>query len=138
MATAMDLRSLVLSSKTIAVVGLSDKPERDSFRVASYLQNQGYTVVPVNPLLQKWKGIRAYAKLTDVPSPIDIVDIFRKSEFVPEVVQEALELNPLPRLIWMQDGVRDEAAAEKARAAGIAVVMDDCIMRRHRAFDILK
>lgn len=118
-------------SKTIAVVGLSGNPLRPSHGVSAYLQSHGYRIIPVNPNLQECLGEKAYASLLDVPQRIDIVDIFRRSEFVQEIVAQAIRLK-IPA-IWMQEDVIDEKAAEKARQAGIFVVMDRCILKEHRA-----
>ena len=118
------------NSKTIAVVGLSNNPERDSHRVASYLQRQGYRIIPVNPVIQEALGEIAYPDLKSVPEPIDMVDIFRRSDQVPPVVDEAIEIGA--RYIWMQDGVINEEAKTKAEAAGIPVIMNDCALRQHR------
>ena len=117
-------------SKTIAVVGLSNNPERDSFRVASYLQSQGYRIIPVNPVIEEALGEKSYPDLKSVPEPIDMVDVFRRSDQVPPVVDEAIEVGA--RYIWMQDGVINEEAKAKAEAAGIPVVMNDCALRQHR------
>jgi len=114
---------LLRDSKTIAVVGLSDNPSRDSHRVSSYLQSQGYRIIPVNPTIDEVLGEKSYPDLTSVPEPIDLVDIFRRSELVPPVVDEAIELGV--KYIWMQDGVINPEAAAKAEAAGIPVVLDD-------------
>jgi predicted CoA-binding protein len=123
-ATNNDLIDEMLkNSKTIAVVGLSDNPARDSHRVSSYLQSQGYRIIPVNPTIAEALGEKSYPDLKSVPEPIDLVDIFRRSELVPPVVDEAIELGV--KYIWMQDGVVDPEAAAKAEAAGIPVVMND-------------
>ena len=111
------------NSKTIAVVGLSDNPARDSHRVSSYMQSQGYRIIPVNPMIEEALGEKSYPDLKSVPEPIDMVDIFRRSELVPPVVDEAIEVGV--RYIWMQDGVINPEAAAKAEAAGIPVIMDD-------------
>ena len=111
------------NSKTIAVVGLSDNPARDSHRVSSYMQSQGYRIIPVNPMIEKALGEKSYPDLKSVPEPIDMVDIFRRSELVPPVVDEAIDVGV--RYIWMQDGVINPEAAAKAEAAGIPVIMDD-------------
>ncbi len=121
---------LLKSAKTIAVVGLSDSPFRTSYRVSEYMQSQGYRVIPVNPEIRESLGEKAYASLSEVAEKIDIVNVFRRPEFVPEVVEEAIRLK-VPA-IWMQEGVMHQAAAEKARAAGIFVVMDRCILKEHR------
>ena len=111
------------NSKTIAVVGLSPNPDRDSYRVSAYLQSQGYRIIPVNPTVDEVLGEKSYPDLTAVPEPIDMVDIFRRSELVMPVVEEAIQVGA--RYVWMQDGVVNEEAAEKAEQAGIPVVMDD-------------
>jgi len=111
------------NSKTIAVVGLSDNPERASFGVARYLQAQGYRIIPVNPMVSEVLGEKSYPDLKSVPETIDMVDIFRRSELVPPVVDEAIEVGA--KYVWMQDGVIHLEAAAKAEAAGIPVVMDD-------------
>ena len=110
-------------SSVIAVVGLSPNPDRDSYRVSQYLQSQGYRIIPVNPNAEEVLGEKCYPDLASVPIPIDMVDIFRRSELVMPVVQEAIQVGA--RYIWMQDGVVNEEAAEKARRAGIPVVMDN-------------
>ena len=120
----MDLIEEQLSrSKTIAVVGLSPNPDRPSHYVAKYLQEQGYRVIPVNPLIDEALGEKSYPDLKSIPERIDMVDIFRRSELVGSVVDEAIEVGA--KYIWMQDGISDEAAAARARAAGIPVVMDN-------------
>ena len=126
----MDIGS-ILKHKTIAVVGLSDKPERASYDVASYLLSQGYRIIPVNPNIKEWKGIKAYPSLSAIPKDIriDVVDIFRRSEFVPPIVDEAITIGA--KAIWMQLGVINEEAAEKARSAGLEVVMDRCMKVEH-------
>ena len=124
------ISQLLKSAKTIAVVGLSNSPMRVSYGVSEYMQSQGYRIVPVNPLIGESLGEKAYATLSDVPEKIDIVNVFRRPEFVPGVVEEAIRLK-VPG-IWMQEGVVHEEAAEKARAAGIFVVMDRCILKEHR------
>ena len=111
------------NSRTIAVVGLSDNPQRDSHRVSKYLQSQGYRIIPVNPMIDEALGEKSYPDLKSVPESIDMVDIFRRSELVPPVVDQAIEVRA--KYIWMQDGVVNEEAAAKAEAAGIPVVMDD-------------
>ncbi|MAZ59682.1 MAG: CoA-binding protein [Chloroflexi bacterium] len=111
------------NSQTIAVVGLSDNPDRFSYRVAKYLQDQGYRIIPVNPMLEEVLGEKSYPDLNAVPEPIDMVDIFRRSELVAPVVDQAIEVKA--KYIWMQDGVIDQESAAKAEHAGIPVVMDD-------------
>jgi predicted CoA-binding protein len=121
---------LLKRAKTIAVVGLSSSPLRPSHGVAAYLQQQGYRIIPVNPVIESALGEKSYASLREVPEKIDIVDVFRRPEFVPEIVDQAIELK-LPA-VWLQEGVIHEAAAEKARQAGVFVVMDRCILKEHR------
>ena len=116
-------------SHTIAVVGLSPSPERDSHRVAKYLQEQGYRVIPVNPMADEVLGEKSYPDLKSVPEPIDMVDIFRRSEHVLPVVEEAIEVGA--KYIWMQDGVMHQEAAAKALEAGLLVVMNNCVLREH-------
>ena len=122
---------LLKRSKTIAVVGLSSSPLRPSYGVSAYMQSQGYRIIPVNPEIEFCLGERAYASLIDVPEKIDIVNIFRRPEYVPEVVDQAIQLK-VPA-VWMQEEVIHEKAGEKARQAGIFVVMDRCILKDHRA-----
>ena len=118
---------LLRKAKTIAVVGLSNNPMRASYGVSRFLQRQGYRVIPVNPNETEVLGERAYPSLRDVPDDLDIVDIFRRSEKVPDVVDDALQKGT--RCIWMQEGVINNAAAQKAEAAGIPVVMNRCILK---------
>lgn len=128
--TESQIHSLLSASKTIAVVGLSNKPWRPSHGVSEYMQSRGYRIIPVNPNLTEALGEKAYARLEDVPEPIDIVNIFRRPEAVAEIVDSAIRLGA--RAVWMQEGVVHPAAAEKARAAGLAVIMDRCILKEHR------
>jgi predicted CoA-binding protein len=125
------IAEILQQAKTIAVVGLSDNPLRPSHGVAAYLQSQGYHIIPVNPQVESSLGEKAYPSLFDVPEKIDIVDIFRRPEFVEEVVDQAIQLK-IPT-VWMQEEVIHEKAAQKARAAGLFVVMDRCILLEHRA-----
>lgn len=133
----MGIPEILRNSKVIAVVGLSDKPERPSYGVASYLLEHGYTIIPVNPNIGAWKGLKAYASLADIPKSVrvDVVDIFRKSEDVPPVVDEAIKIKA--KAVWMQLGVVNEAAAAKARAAGLNVVMDRCMKIEHARLSAL-
>ncbi len=121
---------LLKTAKTIAVVGLTDSPLRPSYGVSHYMQSQGYRIIPVNPNISEWMGEKAYASLLDVPGKIDIVNIFRRADAVPEVVEQAIQIKA--PAIWMQEGVTHEEAAQKARQAGIFVVMDRCILKEHR------
>jgi predicted CoA-binding protein len=125
------ISDLLRTARTIAVVGLSDNPLRPSHGVAAYLQSQGYRIIPVNPEIKTSLGEKAYPSMLDVPEKIDIVDIFRRPEFVEEVVDQAIQLN-IPA-VWMQEEIVHKKAAQKARAAGIFVVMDRCILVEHRA-----
>ena len=125
------IRELLARAKTIAVVGLSPDPFRPSHGVSAYMQSHGYRIVPVNPTVTEALGEKSYASLLDVPEKIDIVNIFRRPEFVDEIVDQAIQLK-VPA-IWMQEEVINEGAAEKARKAGIFVAMDLCILKEHQA-----
>jgi len=129
MTTAEDdsITRILASAKNIAVVGLSGKPYRASFGVTETLQSSGYRIFPVNPNETKVLGEKCYARLEDIPEKIDIVDIFRRSEFVPEIVDASIRIGA--RAIWMQEGVKDEPSAERARRAGLFVIMDNCIAK---------
>jgi predicted CoA-binding protein len=129
-ATADEIQSILATARVIAVIGLSDKPARDSHRVAAYLQQHGYRIIPVNPNVSEVLGEKAYPRLTDVPSPVDVVDIFRRPEAVPEIVDDAIRIGA--KAVWMQDGIVHNSAAAKARAAGLRVVMNQCMLREHR------
>jgi predicted CoA-binding protein len=127
----MIVNSAVLrSSKTIAVVGLSSNRRRPSYGVSEYMQSMGYRIIPVNPQETEVLGEKAFASLEDVPEPVDIVNVFRRSEFVPEIVDAAIRIGA--KCVWMQEGVMHEEAAAKARAAGLEVVMNRCILKEHR------
>jgi uncharacterized protein len=127
----MDAATILRDAKTVAVVGLSDRPERPSYGVATYLQENGFRIIPINPNLREWKGIKAFGSLLEIPKSIkvDIVDIFRKSEDVPPVVDDAIAIHA--KAVWMQIGIVNEKAAEKARSAGLEVVMDRCMKIEH-------
>jgi hypothetical protein len=127
-----DIRHILQHAKTIAVLGLSDDPTRPSHGVAAYMQRAGYRIIPVNPALTEILGEPCYPTLTEAArhEKIDVVDVFRRSDAVPAIVDEAIALG-LPAL-WLQEGVVHEAAAEKARRAGLRVVMDRCILKEHR------
>lgn len=132
-----DLITQILnSSKTIAVVGLSGNRMRASHHVAEYLKSVGYRIVPVNPNVTEVLGEKSYQRLQDVPVPVDIVDIFRRPEFVPGIVDAAVRIGA--RCVWMQEGVIHGEAAERARAAGLLVIMNLCIFKEHsrRARDL--
>lgn len=124
------IAELLKKSKTIAVLGLSDNRLRAAYSVSEYMQSQGYKIIPVNPSATETLGEKAYASLLDVPEKIDIVDVFRRSDAVPDIVEQAIQLK-VPAL-WLQEGVIHEEAAQKARDAGIQVVMDKCILKEHR------
>ena len=119
-------------SKNIAVVGISEKKERDSYGVSEYLKSKGFNIIPINPGLKEWNGIKAYPDLSSLPKDIkiDIVDIFRKSDAVLPIVREAIKLKP--STVWMQEGVINNEAASLAKENGMNVVMDRCIMKEHR------
>jgi uncharacterized protein len=123
------IAELLRSAHTIAVVGLSPKPYRASYGVSEFLQSSGYRVIPVNPGIGEVLGEKAYARLEDIPEKVDIVDVFRRSEAVPEIVDAAIRIGA--RAVWMQEGVADEESAARARAAGLLVVMDTCILKEH-------
>ena len=128
------IHDLLTRSKVIAVVGLSSKPHRPSHGVARYLQSVGYRIIPVNPHETEVLGEKSYSRLEDVPVKVDIVDIFRRSEAVPPVVVSAIAISA--RVVWMQEGVIHEEAAARARAAGLEVVMDRCLLKEHaKRFD---
>ena len=124
------IRELLGTARVIAVVGLSSKKSRPSFGVSQYMQRAGYRIIPVNPAETEVLGEKAYPSLDAVPEKIDIVDIFRRSEFVAEIVDQAIQAGVLA--VWMQEGVVHEDAAAKARAAGLTVVMDRCILKEHQ------
>ena len=125
-----DISEILRTSHTIAVVGLSNKPMRPSYAVSEYMQRQGYRIIPVNPTETEVLGEKAYADLYAVPEKIDIVNVFRAPQYVPPVVDAAIKVGA--KAIWMQEGVINEEAAQKARDAGLAVVMDRCILKEHR------
>lgn len=125
-----DMIEMLREGKSIAVVGLSSKRMRPSYGVAAYMQQHGYRIIPVNPAETEVLGEKAYGTLGEVPEKIDIIDVFRRPDGVPEVVDAAIALGV--KYLWLQEDVIHEAAAEKARAAGIKVVMDRCILKEHR------
>jgi hypothetical protein len=124
------IKDIIENSKVIAVVGLSDKPERPSNDVASYLKNHGYRIIPVNPTKDEILGEKSYPDLKSIPEKIDIVDVFRRSETVPPIVDEAIEIGA--KAVWLQQGVINPEAAQKAHDAGLKVVMDRCMLQEHR------
>ena len=129
-----DAEAILRRFRRIAVVGISDRPERPSHYVSRYLLDAGYDVAAVNPLLRSVLGLPCHPDLRAVPPPIEVVDVFRRSELVGPVVDEAIAVGA--RAVWMQDGVVDERAAARARAAGLLVVMDRCMLRDHQALGL--
>lgn len=130
-ATPEEIRQILTTARRIAVVGHSDDPSRDSYRVGRYLAGHDYEVFPVNPNARSTPALRFYPDLASLPGPIDVVDIFRRPEAIPEIVDAAIRVGA--RAVWMQEGLVHNAAAEKARAAGLKVVMNRCMMKDHRA-----
>lgn len=131
-----EIEKILRTTKIIAVVGLSDKSDRDSYAVANYLQNAGYKIIPVNPNIKEWKGIKAYTSLADIPESIviDVLDIFRRSEFVDEIVDQVIKMKNKPKVIWMQLGIENENAAKKAKAAGIIIIQNKCMKMEHEKY----
>jgi uncharacterized protein len=125
-----EIREILESARTIAVVGLSADPLRISNSVSRYMQEKGYRIIPVNPTITEALGEKAYPSLKDVPVPVDIVNVFRRSEDVPPVADAAIAINA--KVLWMQEGIVNQAAAQKAESAGLKVIMDRCIMVEHR------
>ena len=123
------LRALLREIRTIAVVGLSSKPERHSYNVAGYLQQVGYRIIPINPNEAEVLGERAYESLLDVPEPVDLVDVFRRAEFTPEVARQAVQVGV--KVLWLQLGIVNEEARRIAEEAGLSVIMDACLMIEH-------
>jgi predicted CoA-binding protein len=126
---AEEVRAMLNEHKRVAVVGLSPKPERDSHKVAKYLKEEGYHIIPVNPGQKEILGAKAYPNLKAIPFPIDIVDIFRRPEAIPPIVDDAIAVGA--KVVWMQLGIANNEAADKARKAGLEVVMDKCIKIEH-------
>ena len=124
-----DFKELFTKYRTVAVVGLSPDPDKPSHEVAAYLQRAGFRIIPVNPACREVLGEPCYPTLADVPGEVEIVDVFRRSEFVPEIVEQAIAKGA--QVVWMQEGVVNEPAAAKAEEAGLAVVMDRCILKEH-------
>lgn len=125
----LELKELLENTRTIAVVGLSDKADRPSHHVAEYLQTQGYRIIPVNPGVVSILGQRSYASLQDIPEPVDMVNVFRRSDAVPVIVEDAIAIGA--KSLWLQEGVVHEQAAAQAQAAGLVVVMDRCVLKEH-------
>jgi predicted CoA-binding protein len=125
------LKEILLSAKTIASVGVSSNPNKESYRIAAYLKAQGYRVIPVNPTVSEIMGGKSYPDLQSIPEKIDVVQVFRRPEDVPPVVDDAIKAGA--KVVWMQEGIVNEEAAEKARNAGLQVVMDTCMRAAHRS-----
>jgi predicted CoA-binding protein len=128
--SADPITEILKNCKIIAVVGLSSNPMRPSYGVTEYMQDAGYRIIPVNPNEREVLGEKSYARLEDVPEKIDIVDVFRRAEEVPPVVESAIRVGA--KVVWLQQGIEHEGAAEKARAAGLTVIEDSCILVEHR------
>lgn len=125
-----EIKEIFDESKIIAIVGMSDKPERESYQVGEYLQNQGYKIIPVNPTKDEILGEKSYPDLKSIPEKVDIVDIFRKMEAIPGVVEEAIAIEP--KTVWLQLGLAHKVSAEKVRLAGIKMVQSKCTKIEHR------
>ena len=123
-------KEILNSCRKIAVVGLSPKTDRPSYRIANYLQEQGYRIIPVNPTAEEILGEPSYPDLSSIPESVDVVDIFRRSEEVPAIVEEAIK--KVVKAVWMQEGVINEGAADRAKDAGLLVVMDRCMLKEHQ------
>lgn len=128
-ASSEEIKEILTNNKVIAVVGLSTDPSKASYMVAEYMKNNGYKIIPVNPSTTEILGEKSYPDLKSIPEKIDIVDIFRKIEAVPQVVDEAIEVGA--KVVWMQQGLCSNSSADKARAAGLKVVMNKCIKVEH-------
>ena len=124
----------IFSMQTIAVVGMSPKPERPSHYVSMYMKEQGYKIIPVNPGHNEIAGIKCYPSLQDIEEPVDVVDVFRRSEYVVPIAKSAISIKA--KALWLQDGVINNEAAELANNSGLIVVMDDCMLRRHRQLSV--
>jgi len=127
-----NIAELLRDSKVIAVVGLSNRRFRPSYGVSQYMQSVGYRIIPVNPNATEVLGEKAYGRLEDVPEPVDIVNVFRRPEYVPDIVDSAIRMGA--KAIWLQEDVVHEEAAQRAREAGLVVVMDRCILKEHRRY----
>ena len=127
---SLDNFNKIFSMQTIAVVGMSPKPERPSHYVSMYMKDQGYNIIPVNPGHNEISGIKCYPSLSEISEPVDVVDVFRRSEFILPIAESAINIKA--KALWLQDGVINHEAAELAKNSGLIVVMDDCMLRRHR------
>lgn len=126
-----DMGHILASYRTVAVVGLTNKPDRPSYEVASYLQARGYKIIPVNPAIKEVLGETSYPDLASIPERVEIVDIFRRPEDIPPIVEAAIQVGA--KVVWMQLGIVNESAARRARQAGLKVVMDRCMKLEHQA-----
>jgi predicted CoA-binding protein len=129
-----EMRDILKSAKTVASVGLSSNQEKESFSIVAYLMDKGYTILPVNPKADEILGAKVYKSLSDIPDQVDVVQVFRRPEDVPPVVDEAIKIGA--KVVWMQEGIVNEDAAQKAREAGLQVVMDACMRATHRRLNI--
>ncbi len=125
------IEKVLKESRTIAIVGASDNPKRASYEVAEYLQSQGFKIIPVNPMLKELFGEKAFPDILSIPEPVDVVDVFRNPEAVPEIVEQAIAKKA--KVVWMQPGAENMQAAERATEAGLQVIMGVCMMREHRS-----
>jgi len=125
-----DFKQLFEAVKTIAIIGLSNKPERPSYLVAEYLKKKGFRIIPVNPVIKESLGEKSYPSLKEIQEPVDAVDVFRKSEYVAEIMAQAINIGA--KVVWLQEGVINDQAAQKGRSAGLTVVMDRCMMKEHK------
>jgi hypothetical protein len=124
------IEEILKGYRTIAIVGVSPRPERFSYQVAQYLKEQGYKIIPVNPAAAEVLDEKSYPSLRDIPEPVDVVDIFRRPEDVPPIVEDAIAIGA--KVVWMQEGISHEEAARRAESAGLKVVMDHCMKKEHR------
>ena len=127
--TDADLKNIFVQAKTIAVVGLSPDPRRDSHRVAEYLKTKRYRIIPVNPKAEEIFGEKSYADLKSIKEPVEVVDVFRRPEYLPEIAEQAVSIGA--QVLWMQLEIRNDLAARKARSAGLTVIEDRCMMQEH-------
>ncbi len=124
------LAQILTTDRTVATVGVSSSPEKPSYGIFGYLKSHGYNMIPVNPTAPAIQGLTAYPDLLTIPGKVDVVQVFRKPEDVPSVVEQAIQIGA--KVVWMQEGIVNEAAAQRAEAAGLKVVMDRCMMKTHR------
>ena len=134
--TDEDIAQILNSYRTIAIVGLSNNPDKPSYGVAEYLKAKGYKIIPVNPAVEEIQGEKSYPNLAAIPEPVEIVDIFRRSEDIPPIVDAAIQVGA--KVVWMQLGIENEPSASKARQAGLKVVMNRCMKREHQAIQSQK